>query len=448
MKVKSVGISPTSQQDVSLIPELLASVGAKYSRSNEGLESILASIGDDQEPAVDRIFKHVDYGHRSIADMVPVAIFLDDISMYLALKIWNLCPTAGGQESSTRYIKLGKDNVYFPTSDEFLPAIVSDAFDAYNKSYAIWTKIGESKPEIMGIPSDVTGKKLERMVRNFAFDRARYFLPLCCMTNVMMVMSARAWVDLTKMLYSCGEYESHELADAILEQLALVAPRLIKHGRYDDSYAAGFDTEFNLAIEESKRNDLVHGLKDAYPTLQLMIPFGVTEEDVTRDLMEHGNRYDYFGPSIRRISARFGWKALTIAELRDLNRHRTGTKDFNLVPVGSYFADDQIEMLEELKIPEIQELKSLRSVGETMVIAARSKLESGDKSFMYYLPIGAQCRYEHVTTADKMIYQIELRTGIGSHYLYRTRMIEIYDRWCVKFPETANLITIGAGEPE
>jgi hypothetical protein len=43
----------------------------------------------------------VDYGHQSIADMAPVALFMDGVSLLLAYLVWSLCPLAGGQESST-----------------------------------------------------------------------------------------------------------------------------------------------------------------------------------------------------------------------------------------------------------------------------------------------------------------------------------------------------------
>src|SRR4028119_244213 len=110
MKVTQVAICPTEASQAigrpSLTPELLAASGARYSRNNEGLESILAKIDPDNlDKSVDSIFRMIDYGHQSIADMTPVAIFMDGISMWLAYYVWSLCPTAGGQESSTRYIK-------------------------------------------------------------------------------------------------------------------------------------------------------------------------------------------------------------------------------------------------------------------------------------------------------------------------------------------------------
>ena len=91
-----------------LTPELLSATGARYSRSIDGLDVILSKIDPtDMDAAVDRIFKFVDYGHASIADMAPVAMFIDGISMWLAYHIWSLVPTAGGQES---------DGVFAPVS--------------------------------------------------------------------------------------------------------------------------------------------------------------------------------------------------------------------------------------------------------------------------------------------------------------------------------------------
>src|SRR5579864_5585500 len=119
MKVTQVAIRPTEASNAAgrpaLTPELLAASGARYSRNNEGLESILSKIDPGNlEKSVESIFKMVDYGHQSIADMVPVAMFIDGISIWLAYYIWSLCPTAGGQESSTRYIRISPDELIDP----------------------------------------------------------------------------------------------------------------------------------------------------------------------------------------------------------------------------------------------------------------------------------------------------------------------------------------------
>ena len=208
MRVRHVPICPTKAAlDVgrmALTPELMASVGARYSRNNEGLDAILDKVDlDDMDKSVDSIFCHVDYGHQSIADMVPVSMFMDDVSMVLVYLVWSLCPTAGGQESSTRYIRMERDGVVEPYGVGIQRANewgtwIDDAFARYNETISVWNSISDSDPSVMKIPrellndsSDKAVKKVQRMKRNYAFDRSRYFLPVAAKTNFMMIMSAR-----------------------------------------------------------------------------------------------------------------------------------------------------------------------------------------------------------------------------------------------------------------
>src|SRR5580692_10574927 len=164
MKVTQVGICPSEASKKAtrpaLTPELLAASGARYSRNNEGLESILSKIDPNNlEKSVDSIFRMVDYGHQSIADMVPVAMFIDGVSIWLAYYIWTLCPTAGGQESSTRYIKLSAEGLV-PSETLGIPAgdlpewreLMDGCFQAYQASQKIWEEAAADNPALMGIP--------------------------------------------------------------------------------------------------------------------------------------------------------------------------------------------------------------------------------------------------------------------------------------------------------
>src|ERR1700722_9630312 len=153
MKVTQVAICPSQASNnagrPALTPELLAASGARYSRNNEGLEIILSKIDPaDLEKSVDSIFRMVDYGHQSIADMVPVAMFIDRISIWLAYYIWTLSPTAGGQESSTRYIKISVEGLIPPESlgiphDQIAEwrSFISGSFHAYQESLKLWEEI-------------------------------------------------------------------------------------------------------------------------------------------------------------------------------------------------------------------------------------------------------------------------------------------------------------------
>ncbi|MFO1062695.1 MAG: FAD-dependent thymidylate synthase [Pirellulales bacterium] len=471
MQVTCVGIKPTqalvSAGSPALTPELLAACGARYSRNGEGLQAILARVDSmNEDAAVDSIFKMVDYGHQSIADMVPVAMFIDKVSLWAALRMWWACPTAGGQESSTRYIQLDPTAAY--RDPEFITdvqvgswqACLQQSFAAYGRALELWTTIAERRPEVLRLPQSLIEssepkdkRTVARISRNYAFDRARYYLPLSALTNVMLLMSARGWVSLIKQLYSERTVECRTLAEKLRAELERVAPRLIRHARFDDSYSSGARQEFDRASRSAASRDVscVQTCAESGPFLDVMVPPGVGENEFVEAVQFHKGRYDFIGSDLQRTAVRFGWQAIPVAEIRDLNRHRTGSKFFNLAPVGTYFADDEIakvaDTYEDLQ-PLCDELTSLRGHGVAAAEAGYRQLAGGNPAFMYWLPMGIQCYYEHTTTANHFIYQAELRTGLGSHYVYAARMREVLELWHDRFPATAAYVQPGTAEPE
>ena len=293
MNVTQAAICPSqaSQQAgrPALTPELLAACGARYSRNNEGLQAILSKIDPlHLEKSVDAIFRMVDYGHQSIADMVPVAMFMDGISIWLAYYLWTLCPTAGGQESSTRYIKIAVDGLIAPETLGLAEAaawreLMAECFRAYQSSVAIWEDLAAAQPGLMGIPqsllddpSETARKKVMRLKRNYAFDRARYFLPVAAATNVMLLMSARGWVNLCQFLLSHPLPEARQLGGAIHAELALPAPRMLKHARDTEPVRQAIAAEFEKLVQLARAP--VPGARDAgaLPSLAVMPPAGIT----------------------------------------------------------------------------------------------------------------------------------------------------------------------------
>jgi hypothetical protein len=79
---------------------------------------------------------------------------------------------------------------------------------------------------------------------------------------------------------------------------------------------------------------------------------------------------------------------------------------------------------------------------------AKELLSDGDASFIYWTLLGTQYFFEHTTTADKFIYEAELRTGTGAHYRYAQHLHDALQLWFEKFPETRGLVLEGSAEPE
>jgi thymidylate synthase ThyX len=453
MRVTQVSLCPTEAAlhagRPALTPELLAATGARYSRSNEGLEAILSRINPDNlDKSVDSIFKMVDYGHASIADMAPIALFIDDISMWLAYELFRISPTAGGQESSTRYIRLDESGLL--SSEELgiedgaeWRAGMMQALEWYEAATRVWEGVAQDFPERVRIPASTPEKAVARMRRNFAFDRARYFLPVAMKTNAMLVQSARAWVSVCQHLLSHPLPEAVRCGERIREELALAAPRLLKHARPLDSLKAGHARELACAQTRIAQGD--SAIREAEPGafLDALPPSG--KKDFVADLAHHDNRYAYIGEGLRRTAVRFGWNAVAFAEIRDLNRHRTGTKFCPPTPVGFYAALDE---LPDEGVDAGKALIGCEAVGRDLTSAARLRLSQGDPTHVYFALLGTQYPFEHTTTADKFLYEAELRTGLGAHYRYAGHLREALALWYDKFPETRGLVLEGSAEPE
>ena len=472
MKVTHVSICPTEAASAAgraaLTPELLAATGARYSRNNEGLDSILAKIDPNNlDKSVDAIFKMVDYGHQSIADMAPVALFIDGVSIWMAYYIWTLCPTAGGQESSTRYIKLDEESLVDPEvlgipepDRERWEDAASLAFDTYKNALNVWEAACQARPEIARIPrnlledaGDKAARQVARMRRNFGFDRARYFLPVSCATNLMLIMSARGWAQLSQVLLSSPLREANLVGASIVSELELAAPRMGRHAVRKDYIVNGLREEF-ARVQQMVAAEPTPQLSEDYenPEHPSVPELRVMEADLfstgAADLAHHQNRYAWFGDGLRRMAVRFSWSAVALAEIRDLNRHRTGTKWCPPVPRGFYCAMDQIAGLGDSAESAQDILTDLQEIGRTASSSALDLLSAGEPTYVYWTLLGTQFPFEHTTTADKFLYEAELRTGTGAHYKYAQHLHDILELWYARYPETRGLVLEGSAEPE
>lgn len=470
MKATLVSICPTDAAKTAgrhaLTPELLAATGARYSRNNEGLESIVAKIDPNRlDASVDSIFRMLDYGHQSIADMVPVAIFMDGISMWLAYHVWSLSAVAGGQESSTRYIRMSPESVLPPETlgipdglrEEWRGAMEA-AFERYARLESVWSDYARANPDALRIPASLLGddsdkarRQVARMTRNYSFDRSRYMLPTALATNVMLVMSARAWAALCTNLSSLPLPEANALAEALRGELRLAAPHMLRHAVATDDAKAGLAREFEIrrAIAASLSGAPCPTSGSSTPHLDVYAPAGVGGAELATALGSHTNRYAWQGPDIARTAVRFSWDAMAFAEMRDLNRHRTGTKYSSFVPRGFYCAPDQIPHPNEFFAAPVDiEADAAANFGARLSARARDLLAAGDPTYIYWTLLGTEFDFEHVTTADKFIYEAELRTGTGAHYRYARHFHDMLALWYARFPETRGKILEGSAEPE
>jgi thymidylate synthase ThyX len=440
-------VPPPSAADLPRVtPELLASVLARYSRSNEGIHAILEKVDPaDPDASIDRILKFVDYGHASIGGLTGgLAIALDDVSMWLAYKVFEIAQMADGQESSTRYITLAPSAL--PEPEELgIPAdlaprwreVMGRAFAAYQAEYSRLDALGAAEPERVRVPAGAKPAVVGRIRKNYALDRARYFIPLATRTNLALVQTSRMWAQTVKHLASLPHPEAQAAADLIRGELLKMSPRLMRHSGAEQSHqaqaAAELATSCRLGLARLSAAPLadqtwVH-VDRATP------PFLAEEQSVEAALSARVNRYGQQGTATRRMRVSFAWNNLAIAELRDLNRHRTGHRYTPLIQAGFY-------------LPAEVSHADHRALLEDQLELTRELMERGSAAYVYTLLLGAQTPFEHCTQADKFIYEAELRTGMGAHFRYAEHLSAALAGFLGQVPEARAWVVEGTAEPE
>jgi thymidylate synthase ThyX len=448
MKVTGLAlVPPPSASDLPRVtPELLASVLARYSRSTEGIGAILAKVDvANPDASIDRILKFVDYGHASIGGLTGgLAVALDGVSMWLAYKIFEIAQMADGQESSTRYIAMDPANI--PGSaelgipDDLAPRwreVTARAFAAYNSEYARLDALSLSEPGRVRLPKDAKPAVVARIRKNYALDRARYFIPFATRTNVGLVQTSRMWALTVKHLASLPNPEARAAAALVRDELLKQSPRLMRHSFADRSFeeqaAQELAASLRLGLEVLSARPLADQVwvnvdRSAPPWLPPSQPVGEA-------LRHRSNRYGQQGTATRRMRVTFAWNNMALAELRDLNRHRTGNRHTPLVQAGFYLP------------PEIRHADHEGLLADQLALT-RELMDRGSPSYVYSLLLGAQTPFEHGTHADKFIYEAELRTGMGAHFRYAEHLGGALRAFLEQVPEAREWVVEGTAEPE
>jgi hypothetical protein len=226
---------------------------------------------------------------------------------------------------------------------------------------------------------------------------------------------------------------------------------MLRHATEKPSIVNGIRQELNClqnTARDTPCSPLIHRSSPAdskpVPSLDVFRPSDAAA--LADDLCFHDNRYAWIGQDLKRTLVRFRWDAVAFAEIRDLNRHRPGTKYCPLLPNGFYSAMDQVDAV--LPPDKAARLVALAECGRAASAEARRRLAAGESEYIYWTLLGTQYPFEHNTTADKFIYEAELRTGTGAHFRYAQHLHDMLALWFDRFPETRGLILEGTAEPE
>ncbi len=437
---------PTAADLPQVTPELLASVLARYSRSNDGIQTILDKVDiENPDASIDRILKFVDYGHASIGGLTGgLAVALDDVSMWLALKVFEIAQMADGQESSTRYITMDATNLPDP-AEIGIPEDMADrwrelmaqSFAAYHAEYQRLDELSRAEPDQLRLPEGARPAVVNRLRKNFALDRARYFIPMATRTNLALVQTSRMWATTVKHLDSLPHPEAKAAAKMIRDELIKQSPRLMRHSFAEKSYEEQARQELGQSLNMGLERLSTDGLADeVWVNVERSTPPWLPPTQPISEALKHrGNRYGYQGSATRRMLVSFAWNNMALAELRDLNRHRTGHRWTPCIQAGFYLP------------PEVDRAHHAQLLSDQAAFT-KELMERGSEAYVHSLLLGAQTPFEHSTHADKFIYEVELRTGMGAHFRYAEHESAVLREFLKAVPEAREWVVEGTAEPE
>jgi hypothetical protein len=276
-----------------------------------------------------------------------------------------------------------------------------------------------------------------RLRKNYALDRARYFIPFATRTNLGLVQTSRMWAVTVKQLDSLPHPEAKAAAKLLRDELLKQSPRLMRHSFAEKSYEEQARQELATSLAFGRERLASAPLADdVWVCVDRSTPPWLPETQPVAEALRHrANRYGQQGTATRRMRVSFAWNNLALAELRDLNRHRTGHRYTPLIQAGFYLP------------PEIDRAPHAQLLADQLELT-RELMDRGSPAYVYSLLLGAQTPFEHSTHADKFIYEAELRTGMGAHFRYAEHLSAALREFLVQVPEARDWVVEGTAEPE
>lgn len=374
-------------------PEANAMLQALYSRSPKSVTEHLEQVKKVGPEKFMASF-YVGYGHKSIGDCGTTSIFVENVSMLVAKAVQDW-PLYSGQEASTRYLDMSKQEVKNPLGTAEGKEIQDEWMRFY--VHALET-LQPSLKERFPLKEGENDKMYEKAIKARAFDIARGFLPAGATTFASWHTNLRQAYDHVKEMRNHPLEEVRETAQEILKSLQAKYSSSFLHKEYpvEEEYIKKSMSEFAYFDDPSIKNfsyevrlDL-DGLKKHRKLLAERPPKS-----------ELHQRFREYGDIVFTFPLDFG-------SYRDLQRQRSAVQEMPLLTTSHGFYPWYLEQLPEaLKKEALAVLK-----GQEKRIA---KLDAPKEVKQYYTAMGYTVSVRMSCTLPSAVYIAELRASDTVH---------------------------------
>lgn len=393
-------------------PEDVAMMQALYSRSSKSVTEHVDKVKASGSGKFMATF-YVGYGHSSIADCGSTTIFIENISILAdkAIQDWQLY---NGQETSTRYIDMSKQDIIDPLQTKGSKDILDCWMNFYiNNQEKVQAHLMEKYPRRAEEDENVYVKAIKAR----GFDIMRGFLPAGITTQLSWHTNLRQAWDHIVLLRHHPLAEVRETAEKIL-----------------DSLKEKYEHSFSHALDNSQEDYRRHCVKkysyfNDKETKEFSMETTIKAEELTLlqeviDSRPPKTSLPVFMGDLGTFAFKF---LMDFGSFRDIQRHRSGICRMPLLTTSHEFGAWYLEQLPE----------DLR--GEALILIAEQKkkideLETSPEIKQYYIAIGfnVTCRFTFPLPAAA--YVIELRSNKTVHPSLRTIAHKMHRAVTEKFP--------------
>ncbi len=386
-------------------PEANAMLQALYSRSpksvTEHLE-IVRTAGPEKFMAS----YYVGYGHKSIGDCGTTSIFVENVSMLVAKAVqdWALY---NGQEASTRYLDMSKQEVLNPLGTKEGKAIQDEWMRFY--THTLEALIPSLKTRFP-IKDGDNEKVYEKAIRAKAFDIARGFLPAGATTYASWHTNLRQAADHLKEMRHHPLPEVRQTAGEIMKSLQVKYSSSFLHKEYplEEAYVAQSVAEFAYFDDSSIKKFTYKNRLDIK---------GLTQH---KKLLKNRpakaelhQRFRQYGDVLFSFPLDFG-------SYRDLQRQRSAIQEMPLLSTRHGFHPWYLEQLTpELRKEALAVLKAQK--------ARIAKLKTTKEIKQYYTAMGYIVTVKMSCSLPSAVYIAELRSADTVHPTLRVEAQKMGD---------------------
>jgi thymidylate synthase ThyX len=374
-------------------PEDVAMMQALYSRSPKSVVEHVEKVKQSGSGKFMSTF-YVGYGHASIADCGSTTIFIEGISILgdKAIQDWQLY---SGQETSTRYINMGKREIIDPLGTLESKQLIANWMNFYNNNQEkiqnyLMAKYPRQESEEEGMYA--------KAIKARSFDIMRGFLPAGITTQLSWHTNLRqAWDHLALLLHHPLE-EVRQSAENILKNLK-------------EKYTSSF-SHLSYPEQEAYREKIVKNYN--YFSTEKPIDFNVTTTIKPDDLKKYQTLIDErplktsFPAFLGDLGAFTFNFLLDFGSFRDIQRHRSGICRMPLLTANLGFNTWYLEQLPDDLRQEAKQLIEKQKV-------SLANLATTPEIKQYYVALGFNVACQFTFNLPAAAYVIELRSNRTVH---------------------------------